>query len=64
MSRSALSHILLCGVTLFLGESLAAQDRLPATPMLPAQYQQWLDEDVVYIITDEERAEFTPTGER
>jgi GWxTD domain-containing protein len=27
-------------------------------PQLPAQYKKWLDQDVIYIITDEERKEF------
>ena len=27
-------------------------------PKLPAQFQRWLDQDVVYIITDDERKEF------
>lgn len=30
----------------------------PAKPKLPEQYKKWLDEDVVYIITDGERKEF------
>ena len=27
-------------------------------PHLPAQYKKWIDQDVVYIITDEERKAF------
>ena len=27
-------------------------------PQLPPQYKKWLDQDVIYIITDEERKEF------
>src|ERR1700744_5338644 len=30
----------------------------PPKPKLPDQYKKWLDQDVVYIITDEERKEF------
>jgi len=30
----------------------------PKKPKLAAQYQRWIDQDVVYIITDEERKEF------
>lgn len=63
MSRSALSQILLCGfVTFSLVRSLAAQDHAAATLAIPAQYQKWLDEDVVYIITEKERTEFTNLG--
>ena len=60
MSRNWLSHILLCGfATFFLVISIAAQDRSGASPGLPAPYQKWLGEDVAYLITDEERTDFS-----
>ena len=58
MIRIRLTHILLCVFALpSLVNPFDAQDRAAASP-LPAPYQKWLDEDVLYIITDEERAEF------
>ena len=60
MYRLRLTHILLCGsITLSFMASIAAQDRATASPALPARYQKWLDEDAAYIITDDERTEFT-----
>lgn len=60
MYRFRLTHILLCGsVTVSFMASIAAQDRPAASPAVPARYQKWLDEDAVYIITRDERAEFT-----
>ena len=58
MNRIRLTHILLCAfVVLGLVTSFTAQDR-DAPPPLLSPYQKWLDEDAVYIITDEERADF------
>ena len=55
-----LSHILLCGlILLFFVTPVTAQDRNAAVQALPGPYQKWLDEDVGYIMTDEERTEFT-----
>ena len=60
MHRFRLSRILLCGlVSLFFVTSFAAtQNSDAAAQVLPAPYQKWLDEDVRYLITDQERAEF------
>lgn len=61
MYRFRLSHILLCGLIslLFPTWPTAAQTGDAATTqVLPATYQKWLDEDVRYLITEEERAEF------
>ena len=74
MPRFWLSHILLCGlVALVLATPLSAQDGKPSSPAAPGAtknkskplmapdlpiWSKWLNEDVVYIITDEERADF------
>ncbi len=60
MSQNWLSHILLCGtITACVARpQLIAQMLRTSGQSLPAAYQKWLDEDVGYIITDEERAEF------
>ncbi len=44
---------------------LSSPFRRHKKPQLPAQYKKWLDQDVVYIITDEERKAFLalPTDE-
>ncbi len=42
-------------VALFCALHLSAA---PKKPELPQQYKRWVDQDVVYIITDEERKEF------
>ena len=58
MNRIRLTPILLCVFAMLgLVKPFAARDRAAPSP-LPAPYQKWLDEDVLYIITDEERAEF------
>jgi GWxTD domain-containing protein len=41
---------------LFVPPAIAQKDN--STQVLPPQYQNWLDQDVLYIITDQERAEF------
>ena len=51
-----MSSIRLCAVCLFL--CLAAQAATKTKIVLPKHYKQWLDEDVVYIITDEEKKAF------
>jgi GWxTD domain-containing protein len=58
MNRIRLTHILLC-MLLMLGlvTSVSAQDRAVPPQPIPSPYQKWLDEDVAYIITDEERAD-------
>jgi GWxTD domain-containing protein len=48
-------RISLVAITLFCALQLSAA---PAKPKLAAQYTKWLEQDVVYIITDEERKEF------
>jgi len=60
MYRFRLSHILLCGLILpcFLPSLAATQDRNTTTQALRPLYQKWLDEDVCYLISDPERAEF------
>ena len=59
MDRFGLSHILLCALILSSPVPLAtAQDRVSAAQVVPARYQKWLDEDVRYIISDKERADF------
>ena len=60
MDRFRLSHILLCGlISPILVTSFAAtQNRDAAAQVLSAPYQKWLDEDVRYLISDEERAKF------
>jgi len=60
MHQFRLSHILLCGLiaSLFITSLTAAQDRSAGTQALPVHYQKWLDEDVRYLITDEERSDF------
>lgn len=60
MYRFRLSQILLCGLILpFLPTTLTdAQTGDTGTQALAAPYQKWLDEDVCYLITEEERAEF------
>lgn len=59
MNWCRLSHIL---PWVLISSSLAllstAQDHRVAAPLVPASYQKWL-EDVSYIITDEERTDFT-----
>jgi len=47
--------------TAFAVMALLCSLHLPAAtkkPQLPAQYKKWIDQDVLYIITDEERKEF------
>jgi len=58
MNRIRLTHILLC-VLLMLGlvTSVSAQDRAVRPRPILTPYQKWIDEDVAYIITDEERAD-------
>jgi len=59
MFRIRSAHILLCGFVLTLfPATMRSQSRDATTQNLPATYQKWLDEDVHYIITDEERADF------
>ena len=44
------AFILFCSLNLFAAA--------PKKTQLPPQYKKWLDQDVVYIITDEERKSF------
>ena len=48
-------EISLAVIALFCSLHLSAA---PAKPKLAEQYRKWLEQDVVYIITDEERKEF------
>lgn len=45
-------------VVLLLAPYTIAQDKGTPNQVLSPRYQKWLDEDVRYIITDQERAEF------
>jgi len=45
-------------ITLCLLFTASAATSFAAKPKIPAQYDKWLKQDVVYIITDEERKEF------
>ena len=60
MDRFRLSHILLCALfSIFLATvSFAVQNGQPSGTTLSGPYQKWLDEDVRYLINNEERAEF------
>ena len=73
MSRRILSCCLLVGISTLVGGSqilqAQSQDQLPVSRphsqknlgkdfVSPRIYQKWLDEDVVYIVTDLERADF------
>jgi len=59
MDRSRLSHILLGAlISSFFPPLSAAQSHDAAAQVLPAPYQKWLDQDVRYIITAEERTDF------
>ncbi len=60
MGRFRLSHILLCGLIspVVVASFAATQNRDVAAQVLSAPYQKWLDEDVHYLISDEERVEF------
>lgn len=59
-----LSVLSVLSLGLYLPAHLSAQDRLPSTSKpgdgasLAGEYQKWLNEDVRYIISDEERTEF------
>jgi GWxTD domain-containing protein len=44
--------------SVFVTSFAAPQNRDTAAQVLSAPYQRWLDEDVRYLITDEERAEY------
>ena len=64
-SVSSLSALLVLSLGFCVAAGLSAQDRLPSTSKYPRhdtalerEYQKWLNEDVRYIISDEERAEF------
>ena len=61
----SLAGLLVLSLEICVAASLSAQDRLPATndPSLHGinverEYQKWLNEDVRYIISDEERTKF------
>jgi GWxTD domain-containing protein len=60
MDRFRLSHILRCGLIapILVTSFATTQDRDAAAQVLSASYQKWLDEDVGYLISDEERAEY------
>jgi len=60
MHRFGLTHILLRGFfVIFLATiALAAMNGQTSATALSAPYQKWLDEDVRYLITDEERTDF------
>lgn len=59
MNRFRLAHILLCAwICFFLGAAQGATQDYSEARVLPTPYQEWLDEDVLYLITEEERAEF------
>ena len=60
MHRFRLPHILLCvWISSFFAASIgAAQAGNAGAQALSGPYQRWLDEDVRYIITDQERADF------
>ncbi len=64
MHRFRLSHILLWGLIspLFVTTFTSAQNGVAPSRILPAPYQRWLDEDVRYLISDEERAQFEALG--
>ncbi len=59
------SALLVLSLGLYLPANLSGQGRLPSTSEssrentgVEGEYQKWLNEDVRYIISDEERAEF------
>jgi GWxTD domain-containing protein len=58
------AFLLLTLVTLACSPAVSGQQQSPAAPCAPAAadvksaYQRWLDEDVAYIITDQERRAF------
>jgi GWxTD domain-containing protein len=58
--RIRFSHALLCGlISLTLGTpAISAQTHEAEQPLLSAPYQKWVDEDVLYIISPQERSDF------